>query len=165
MSDAFSKLFREEHRAVRDALFELSDAFDAADGERAGELLGTIAQLTGPHFRYEEETMYPLLVQVFGPDYISALIDDHDVAIATARRLVELAGGDLSDDEIIEAKRLTQAILPHVADCDGLSIMVETLDDDQVAAIFAKRDETLAADLDLLTWDATVRTRPVLVAA
>ena len=42
--------------------------------------------------------------------------------------------------------------------------MVEKLRDDEVDTIFAKRDETLAAALDLLTWDSTVRTRPVLAA-
>lgn len=164
MSDEFTQMFREEHRQTRDALFDLLDAFSDRDNARAGELLGKIAGLTGPHFRYEEETMYPLLVQVFGPEYIDSLIDDHDGAIAAARRLVELAGGTLDDAAVKEAHSLVRQILPHVSDCDGLSIMVEKLTPDDVVAIFAKRDETQAAGLDLLTWDATVRTRPVLVA-
>ncbi|MBS1836471.1 MAG: hemerythrin domain-containing protein [Actinobacteria bacterium] len=164
MSEAFSTMFRDEHRQVRDGLLDLSTAFGEREGKRAGELLGRIAALTGPHFRYEEESMYPLLVQIFGPEYIDALIDDHDVAIAGARRLVELAGTELDDADVEEAQRLIRAILPHVSDCDGLSIMVERLDAADVAEIFAARERTLDADLDLLTWDDTVRTRPVLVA-
>lgn len=163
MSEKFTETFRAEHRLVRDALFDLQGAFDDRDPARARDLLGHIAALTGPHFRYEEETMYPLLVQVFGAAYIDKLIDDHDVAIAGARRLVELVGGDYSDVEVEEARSVIRSILPHVSDCDGLSIMVERLNDTEVEAIFAKRDETLAAGLDLLTWDSTVRTRPALV--
>lgn len=164
MSDEFTEMFKAEHRLTRDALFDLIDAFADRDNARAGELLNRIAGLTGPHFRYEEETLYPLLVQVFGPEYIDGLIDDHDGAIASARRLVELAGGEIGDDEIVESRKLVRSILPHVSDCDGLSIMVERLTPTEVAEVFAKREETQAANLDLLTWDETVRTRPVLAA-
>lgn len=164
MSEAFTRQFRAEHREVRDALFDLSDAFAAHDAAGAGALLGKIAGLTGPHFRYEEETMYPSLVQIFGADYVSALIDDHDGVIAGARRLVELAGGPIDDAVAVEAKSVVQGMLPHVSDCDGLSIMVERLSDAEVDAIFATRDRALADGLDLLTWDETVRSRPALVA-
>lgn len=164
-SDEFSKIFRDEHRQVRDGLLDLLDAFADRDGEKAGELLGSIAGLTGPHFRYEEETMYPSLVQIFGAEYIDSLIDDHDGAIAGARRLVELAGGSLGDTEVDEARKIIRGILPHVSDCDGLSLMVERLEDQEVAAILSNRDSSLAENLDLLTWDDTVRTRPQLVSA
>lgn len=162
-ADEFSRIFREEHRQVRDGLLDLLDAFADRDNEKAGALLGQIAVLTGPHFRYEEETMYPSLVQIFGADYIDALIDDHDGIIAGARRLVELAGSDLGDAEVDEARKLIRTVLPHVSDCDGLSIMVERLTDAEVDAIFANRADSLAAGLDLLTWDSTVRQRPDLV--
>ncbi len=132
--------------------------------QKAGELLGKIAGLTGPHFRYEEETLYPSLVQIFGAEYVDSLIDDHDGAISGARRLVELAGGNLGDTEVDEARKIIRGILPHVSDCDGLSIMVERLEDQEVAGILANRDSSLAENLDLLTWDDTVRTRPQLVA-
>lgn len=162
MSEEFSTMFREEHRQVRDGLLDLLDAFSDHDNEKAGALLGRIAALTGPHFRYEEETLYPFLVQIFGADYIESLIDDHDGAIAGARRLVELAGGELGDAEIQEARDIVRGILPHVSDCDGLSLMVERLSDDEVAEIFANRDASLSEGLDLLTWDEEVRKRPVL---
>lgn len=164
-ADEFSRIFREEHRVVRDSLFDLSEAFGERDAARAGELLGKIAALTGPHFRYEEEVMYPSLVQIFGADYIDSLIDDHDGVIAGARRLVELAGSDLGDAEVEEARRIIRGMLPHVSDCDGLSIMVERLSDDEVAAIFANRESSLAANVDLLTWDDTIRERPQLLSA
>lgn len=162
LADAFSETFREEHRAVRDAVFDLIDAFGARDREAAAALVERIAVLTGPHFRYEEESLYPALVKIFGPTYVDALIDDHDGAIAGARRLVELVSAPIGEDESEEGARIARSLLPHVSDCDGLSLMVERLPDEDVRAVFDTRSRTLAADLDLLTWADNVRHRPVL---
>lgn len=158
----FTEMFRHEHRAVRDLLFDLIDAFGARDQARARDLLGEIATLTGPHFRYEEESLYPDLVEVFGAEYIEKLLDDHDGAIRTARRLVELADQDrLDDSRIAEAVAGARSILPHVSDCDGLSIMVERFPSERIATIFDTRERALSADVDLLTWAASIRSRRV----
>ncbi len=159
----FTRVFREEHRLVRDGLLDLLDTFTERDGEKAGALLERIAGLAGPHFRYEEGAMYPSLVQIFGADYMSSMMDGHDGFIASFRRLVELAGADLGDAEVDEARELIRAALPHVSDCDGLSIMVERLAEAEVSAILTCRADSLAAGLDLLTWDSTIRRRPELV--
>src|SRR6516165_5355764 len=89
----FAAVFREEHRIVRDLLFDLLDAYELGDSTRARKVLSEVARITGPHFRYEEEALYPALVPVFGPEYIEKLLGDHDFAIASARRLVELTDG------------------------------------------------------------------------
>lgn len=157
----FTETFRQEHRQVRDLLFDLIDTFRARDLARASALLGEIAAVTGPHFRYEEESLYPSLVDVFGPSYVDKLLGDHDQAVRTARRLVELAGKpNLSDAEVEEAVAGVRSILPHVSDCDGLSIMVERFPEDTVDAILATRERALAADVDLLSWASTIRGRP-----
>jgi len=161
LADEFSRVFREEHRRVRDLLLELIEAFEGRDVLRIRSLLGEIAGLTGPHFRYEEEALYPALVQIFGSPYIDRLYRDHDAAIAAAKRLVELAGSDeLDPGEVSEAVQLVRGILPHVTDCDGLSIMVEVLPAESVRSIFAARDRSLGEGLDLLRWAQEVRGRP-----
>lgn len=160
LADEFSQTFRDEHRQVRDALFDLIDAFRSHDRERAAGIVERIAVLTGPHFRYEEESLYPALVEVFGPSYVESLIDDHDGAIAGARRLAELTSVPIGDDEAVEGTAIARSILPHVSDCDGLSIMVERLDEDVVRSIFDTRARSLETDLDLLTWAGEVRRRP-----
>lgn len=158
----FTSIFREEHREVRDLLFDLIDAFRARDLPRARSLLVQIANLTGPHFRYEEESLYPDLVDVFGAEYVEKLLADHDGAVRTARRLVELAGKDtLQDAEVDEAVAGARSILPHVSDCDGLSIMVERFPPERIAHILQTRTDALAADVDLLTWARTIRQRAV----
>jgi hypothetical protein len=156
----FSTIFREEHRLVRDLLIDLVRAFEARDLPRATLLIGETATATGPHFRYEEESLYPALVPIFGTEYVEKLLGDHDFAIASARRLVELAGREtLTDDETAEAVRLVRGILPHVSDCDGLTIMVELLPDPSIESILATRDAAREEALDLLTWAAEVRPR------
>lgn len=159
--DTFVAIFREEHRAVRDLLLELVDAFEASDPMRTRALLGELAAVAGPHFRYEEESLYPALVPIFGSEYIDKLLGDHDFAIASARRLAELTGREtLTGDETAEAVRLVRGILPHVSDCEGLTIMVELLPDMFVESLLETRDAARRDGLDLLSWAAEVRPRP-----
>jgi len=158
--DEFSRIFREEHREVRDALLDLIAAFQDHDHEAAARQVGEVNRLAGPHFRYEEERLYPALVPIFGPDYVGQLLDDHDGAIAAARRLAALSGqGSWSDAEVEEAVGLARGLLPHVSDCDGLSIMVERLPEDEVEAVFEARESSRQEDLTLLEWAETVRER------
>lgn len=164
LADQFTDIFRVEHRRIRDLLLDLITAFQARDPARARTLLGETAEATGPHFRYEEEAMYPALVEIFGPTYIEQLLGDHDRAIGTARRLVELAGQpSFSDSDVTEATELVRRLLPHVSDCDGLSIMVERLAEEKVANLLATRERAWAANLDLLRWASEVRPRPAAV--
>lgn len=166
LTDDFTALFRAEHREVRDALLDLIDAFRARDHDRIGTLLERVATLTGPHFRYEEESLYPALVGLFEEAYVEYLYEAHDGAIARARELVELAGREtLSDEDVARAIHAIREILPHVSDCDGLSVMVEVLPEEHVRGILAARDRTNQLGLDLLTWADTARARPAPAAA
>jgi len=158
--DIFTAYFGKEHRGARDLLLALVRAFEDRDQARARELLGTLARLAGPHFRYEEEALYPELVPLFGPEYVDKLLVDHDVAIDSARKLVVLADqAALTDDEIAEARSLVRKILPHVTDCDGLSIMVELLPESTVETLLETRKAAIAENLDLFAWAADARTR------
>jgi len=161
LADEFSRIFREEHRKVRDGLLDLIQAFQERDKARIGSLLGEIATYVGPHFRYEEEALYPSLVEIYGAEYIEKLLSDHDRVIGTAKRLVELAGKEtLSEGDVTEATRLVRGILPHVSDCDGLSLMTERLSEDKVQRVLETRDRSLAAGLNLLQWAEQIRRRP-----
>jgi len=164
LADHFTQVFRSEHRTVRDTLLDLIEAFQARDKERIRTLLNAVASYAGPHFRYEEEALYPALIPIFGEDYVGVLLKDHDRAIGIAGKLVELAGHDpLTDEDIMEAVRLTRKVLPHVSDCDGLSIMVERLPEAKVQEILDTRDRSWQENLDLMTWANTVRGRPAAV--
>jgi hypothetical protein len=156
----FTEVFRAEHREVRDLLFDLVQAFGQRDVARARVLVATVAAATGPHFRYEEEAMYPRLTGIFGDEYVGKLLADHDGAIRNARELLFLAAQDeLTAEQAERGIELTRQILPHVSDCDGLTIMVETLPDDVAGRILAVRKAAQEANLDLLAWADTVRER------
>lgn len=162
LANQFSAIFRDEHRAVRDGLLELTESFKKRDREKVVALLGQVASLTGPHFRYEEETLYPALVEIFGPKYIEKLLADHDRVIGSAGRLVQLAGkGSWSNREVAEAVELVRDMLPHVSDCDGLSIMVERLPEEKIRDVLDARQRCNEAGLDLLRWVQEARERPI----
>lgn len=161
LSDKFTVIFRDEHRAIRDTLFNLIDAFQKRDKGRIHPLLEQVSVLAGPHFRYEEEVLYPALVDIFGQDYIEQLLGAHDRAIGAADRLIKLAGKDsLGDEDVQEAVGLVRGILPHVSDCDGLSIMVERLPEGKIQSVLDARDRSKKEGLDLVQWTKQVRGRP-----
>jgi hemerythrin len=162
-AEQFSQIFREEHRVVRDSLFDLIQAFRDRDAARAQSLLGSISSYAGKHFRYEEESLYPALVDVFGPEYIEKLFSDHDRVIKTAEDLVSLSQDQITDDKAEEAVGLVRSILPHVSDCDGLSIMVERLPVGKVQNILDRRQRSLEENLDLFAWARQVRSRPAFL--
>lgn len=132
----FAEQFRAEHRQVRDLLLQILQAFEQRDTRQAGELVQSIAALSGPHFRYEEDAVYPALVTIFGEEYVQKILGDHDRVIASAARLSALSQKQqLEEGDVQEAGCLFRSILPHVSDCDGLSIMVECLPEERVQQI------------------------------
>lgn len=160
LAEKFTSIFREEHRQVRDLLLGLASAAKDRNKARFQTLLGELAGLTGPHFRYEEESLYPELTAFFTDEYVEKLYGDHDMAIRSAKKLVELAAKDnLSDDDVQTAVRILQSIMPHVTDCDGLSILIETLPDEKLQKILDTRDRAGARGLDLLAWADSERER------
>lgn len=164
LAEQFRLIFRDEHRGILKTLLDLMRTFEARDLPRIRSLLHQAAVYTGPHFRYEEESLYPSLVPLFGEKYIEFLLSAHDGAIGTARRLVELAQQEtLSDEDVRHAKELIQGVLPHVSDCDGLSIMVEQLPKEEVQAILDTRERSNGENVDLLSWAEKIRKRPAQV--
>lgn len=166
LADQFTQIFREEHRKIRDTLLDLIEAFKARDRNRIQALLEQTARLAGPHFRYEEEALYPALIEIFGGKYVEYLLGAHDGAIGTAKQLVELAGKEsLTNEEVTRAVELIRDVLPHVSDCDGLSIMVERLAEEKVQRVLDAREHSNAAGVDLLRWSQEIRTRPAQAVA
>lgn len=154
----FTYHFRNEHRQIRDTLLALREAFGNRDRAEIRARLEECTRVTGPHFRYEEEALYPALIPLFGRDYVDELLEEHDLAIDAARRLSELAGREeLTQREAEEAQHLVQQMLPHVSDCDGLAIMMEVVPQSQVDEVLRARERAQQENLDLLTWAEGLR--------
>ncbi|WP_338598592.1 hemerythrin domain-containing protein [Sulfolobus tengchongensis] len=159
----FAKNFRDEHRRIRDTILELSLAINEGRINEARELLVRLDQLTGPHFRYEEEAMYPALVKFLGKKNVEKLFKEHDGAIETANTLKNLLSKDkLNNEEKEKAVDLTLGLLPHVTDCEGLTLFVEKMPDHQVKNILESREKAMKENLPLTKWSTTIRKRPQL---
>ncbi len=149
--------FREEHRHVRDLLIDLRQAFQAQDVSRSRAIMGELNTVCGPHFRYEEETLYPALRPILG-EYVDKLIESHDGIIETARAAAALTQQpSLSPQDAQAGVAGALSIIPHVSDCDGLIIMLEKLDEAEMARISRNILDCRQEGLTLLDWADTVR--------
>lgn len=149
--------FREDHRKVRDGLLEMITALQSKDVSKAKQILGNLNILVGPHFRYEEEALYPAL-RVFLGEYVDQLLSEHDGVIDTARSCVELLQKDsLTDEEAKQAANAARALLVHVSNCDGLAILSERLTPGEMEELGNKFAASRKAGVSLLDWAAKIR--------
>ena len=139
-------------------MLNLIQAFRNRDVSNVCHFLNQAAALAGPHFRYEEEAFYPALIEVLDEEQVQKLLSDHDRAIDAARNLVELAAqSELTEQDAQSGAKYARSLLPHVFECDGLSIMAELLPDKTMQRVLEARDQSRGARLDLLRWADTVR--------
>lgn len=149
--------FREDHRKVRDGILNITAALRAKDIEKAREILGELNELTGPHFMYEEEVLYPALREYLG-EYVDQLVKEHDNVIETAKVCAELLGKDqLTDQEAEEAQQAAMAMLIHVSNCDGLAILSERFNQQELDDLGAKFASAREKGVPLLEWADTIR--------
>lgn len=149
--------FREDHRKVRDLLLDIADAAEKGDLPKARNSLGTLDNLVGPHFRYEEEALYPKLKEFLG-EYVDQLVREHDGAIATAKTAAALLSKtSLTTEEGKAAAGAARALLVHVSNCDGLNILAERLEEKQLDALAEKYAASRAAGVPLIKWADTIR--------
>jgi len=149
--------FREDHRQVRDGLLDIIQALGAKRVVKAREILGRLNDLIGPHFRYEEEALYPAL-RVFLGEYVDQLLSEHDGVIDTARACVKLLEKDtLTDQESEQAAKAARALLVHVSNCDGLAILSERLKKEEIEELGLRFAAARKAGVPLLDWADTIR--------
>lgn len=149
--------FREDHRKVRDGLLEIIGALQSKDVDTAREVLGNLNVVVGPHFRFEEEILYPTL-RVFLGEYVDQLLKEHDGVIDTARSCAELLEKEsLTDKEAQQAASAARALLVHVSNCDGLAILTERLEPEELDQLAEKFVAAREAGVPLLDWAETIR--------
>ena len=153
--------FREDHRKVRDGLLELASAAEKGDLPKARTTLGGIDALVGPHFRYEEEALYPAMKEFLG-EYVDRLIEEHDGAIKTAKVAAGLLSkSSLTKDEAKAAANAARALLVHVSNCDGLNILAERLSKKQLEDLAKHFQKSRDANVPLIKWADTIRERKI----
>ena len=111
----------------------------------------------GPHFRYEEENLYPTL-KVFLGEYVDQLLKEHDGVIETARACAQLLQKDtLTDEEAEQAANAARALLVHVSNCDGLAILSERLKPQELKDLGERLVRARKAAVSLLDWADKIR--------
>ncbi len=149
--------FREDHRKVRDGILDITEALKHRDVRKAREILGNINVFVGPHFRYEEEHLYPALRALLG-EYVDQLVSEHNTVIATAKACAQLLSKDnLTDRESDDAVKAAMAILVHVSNCDGLAILSERFTKKELDDLGKKFAEARKKGVPLLEWADKIR--------
>lgn len=152
MKDFFTE-FSNDHRQIRDLIMDLMSAFTRKETNEANSLLEKFNSIAGPHFLFEEQCLYQELIPVYGLEYIDKLYVDHDLLIArikTLKKLIEKK--DLTDEDVEKGLNLLRGLLPHLSDCEGLTIMVERFDQKEIDRIFASLKNARLMNTDLLDW-------------
>lgn len=155
--------FKKDHVMVRDLLLDLMENLRVKNVERSLEILIKLDALGGPHFRFEEETLYPFLKKFYGDEYHEYLLSAHDRVIKAARRIAEVLGkGEISDQEADELISLIRTdILPHPLECEGLALLAEKLSEEELRIVAESIERARKDNLPLLEWAANIRERKV----
>jgi len=150
--------FRRDHRRIRGDLHGLCRAISDQEMSNARKILDHLGILTGPHFRYEEEHLYPALRTVMG-DEVDHLLDEHDEAVEIVREAVDLlARESLSEAEIDAAVQSIASLLIHVSTCDGLAPLARKLSHEDLEWLAIRFQKTRTEGVPLLEWADTIRT-------
>ncbi|MCL4436624.1 MAG: hemerythrin domain-containing protein [Thaumarchaeota archaeon] len=155
------KAMSDDHKIVRDTLLEMVDTIKKKDVTKAFELLINLDKIGGPHFRAEEETMYPELKKFFGDQYYEKLLTEHDSVINAAKKVAETLGkGSLTDKDVQQLIKIIQnEIMPHPITCSGLEILMERLSPAELKTISKSLVSARKADVPLLEWADSIRAR------
>ncbi len=149
--------FREDHRKVRDGLLDLASAAETGDVTKARDILGQIDALTGPHFRYEEETLYPAMKEFLG-DYVDSLVEERAGIIDTAKTAAKvLSQPSISKEEGQAVAKAARALLVHVSNCDGLNILAERFSQEKLDELGERFAQSRSEGVPLLRWADTIR--------
>jgi DUF438 domain-containing protein len=160
--DAIAEI-REDHKKVRDTLLDIINAIRRRDVTKAYELLIYLDKIGGPHFRAEEEMMYPVMKRFYGEEYYTRLLEEHDRVIKAARELAETLGkGSITPEEADSLIKIIQnEIMPHPITCSGLEIFMERLSSEELDKIAESLVAARQEGTPLLEWSQTIRDRKV----
>jgi hypothetical protein len=150
---------KSDHAMVRDALLDLIEAIEKKDATTALEILLKLDKLTGPHFRWEEESFYLAHEKFYGRKYLEYLLGVHDRIVRRGKELAEILGtGKITDEQ---AKALPDIlrfdILSHPIECEGITLFTEKLPKEEIDKMAVEFERCRAEDIPLLEWGDTIK--------
>lgn len=122
--------------------------------------LARLQEAIGPQFRYEEETLFPALLQVYDSIYVEKLFTDHDLLIARTKKLCcMLEQKELTDEDYKVAIEHVKAILPIVVSCESISVLMEQFDNQLIQKLKDSHEKAYIDNFNLFKWSETIRKR------
>ena len=124
--------FHADHQKVVSALFDQRQAIATRNIARVRPILNAAEDPVGPHFKFEELYLYPALEQFLGEIYVKRLRNEHERVFRSVRRIAEVAQKEAwSDADTQSAKANLELIYEHPISCDGLSLWMARLPENE----------------------------------
>jgi hemerythrin len=151
--------FRSEHAKIRDALLDLIDAINRRDVPKALEILTRLNVMVGPHFRWEEESLYPLMEKFFGKQYLEYLLGVHDRIVRRAKEILEILGaGEIKPEQVETLSNIVRnEIIPHPIECDGIALFAEKLSEKEIEKLRDDLERIHKEGIPLLEWAEKIK--------
>jgi len=151
--------FKADHAKVRDSLLNLIEAINKRDASKALEILTYLDRLVGPHFRWEEESLYSIMEKFFGRQYHLYLLSAHDRIVKRAKELLEvLKKGSISPEEAkVLADIIRNEVLPHPIECEGITLFAEKLIEEELERLRVDLERARRENVPLLEWSDKIK--------
>jgi hemerythrin-like domain-containing protein len=155
IQEKFIKAFKQEHQQILDGLLVLRSAIQKIDIKQASEIVEKLDNIMGPHFRVEEDALYPMLTEYLGQENVNNLLNEHRGAVEVLHSFKKYIGDEawLSTHREEALKKL-EGFFMHVTGCDGLSIIIERFSDQQKAKLADYLDYVHTQPQSLTQWKA-----------
>jgi hypothetical protein len=142
-SISLSEAFLEDHRHLTQGLSGILQALQADNLEEAIRMAEELDRVAGPHMEFEEEVLYPEVGKSRGPDYVSRLYREHQVALTAVKALINQQYQERLEPQLKEEiLQSLQTGLDHAISCGTLLSHVTSLDQN-------RQNEMLTRLLDL----------------
>ena len=124
LKDAFLR----DHQILTRGLAALQSAVSRGDGPLAKSLAELLDRDAGPHIEFEETMFYPMLIEVFGKEFVRGLYSEHDCCRRALEYLREIDQGSIAWEELRDSLRIA---MDHVKSCGSLTSHLVGLDPDR----------------------------------
>ena len=150
---------KSDHTLVRDLLLELIDTISQRNAEKALEILLRLDKLTGPHFRWEEESFYPAHEKIFGRQYLEYLLGVHDRIVRRGKELASiLSKGEITEEEArVLPEIIRNDVLPHPIECEGITLLSSRLPKEDIERMADELERCRKEGIPLLQWGETIK--------
>jgi|GEM_PF-6914845 len=139
MTTELGQAFIDDHRLMMQSLNRLLEALEANDLSTAAKVAHELDHVAGPHIRFEEKYLYPIVKEARGRKYAKRLYEEHRIAWKTLQSLFQWEKDNRLDgqtqQELVENTNLA---LDHATSCGTLLSHLTTLPDDDQTRLLEK---------------------------